>query len=155
MLTYKIRQKRISSWYDILLTQADSATDFISEDTRNYDSHGIVYADFTAGGTAEIKPLSVEILRHNKRIRPCGCSWSMVKSRKPRVKNNFLWKEKATWENLQYAQKRIVNMYRRLYGNLRLWTVQELVSSLRTKAYGWSRNFLNMGIFVHILSSSD
>ena len=89
-------RERISSGYHILLTQADSVTDVISEDTRNYNSHGIVCADFTAGGTAEIKPLSVEILRHNKRIRPCGCSWSMVKSRKPRVKNNFLWKEKAT-----------------------------------------------------------
>jgi len=42
-----------------------------SEDTRIYESHGIVRADFTAGGTAE-KPLPAEILRHS------GCSWSMV-----------------------------------------------------------------------------
>ncbi len=48
--------------------------------------HGIVCADFTAGGTAEQKPLPAEILRHNNRIVPCGGSWSMVKTRKPRAK---------------------------------------------------------------------
>ncbi|MBR1591838.1 MAG: hypothetical protein IJ666_02365 [Ruminococcus sp.] len=54
-------------------------TEFMSEDTRIYDSHGIIVrADFTAGGTAEIKPLPAEILRHNKGTVPCGCSWSMV-----------------------------------------------------------------------------
>ncbi|MBQ8824457.1 MAG: hypothetical protein IJZ64_04415 [Ruminococcus sp.] len=47
------------------------------EDTKIYNSHGIVCADLTAGGTAEM-PLPAEILRHNKRIVPCGCSWSMV-----------------------------------------------------------------------------
>ena len=129
-MTNIFRKKRISSGYDILLTQADSVTDVMSEDTRIYDSHGIVCADFTAGGTAEIKPPPVEILRHNKRIRPCGCSWSMVKSRKPRVKNNFLWKEKATLKTYRQHNQANVSMYRRLYGNLRLWTVHELVSRL-------------------------
>ena len=60
------------------MTQADNVTEFMSEDTRIYDSHGIVRADFTAGGTAEIKPLPAEILRHNEGTVPCGCSWSMV-----------------------------------------------------------------------------
>ena len=79
MQTDIFRQKRISSGYDILLTQADSVTDVISEDTRIYDSHGIVCADFTAGGTAEIKPIPVEILRYKQSGRTDkGCSWSMV-----------------------------------------------------------------------------
>nr|DAF37788.1 MAG TPA: hypothetical protein [Caudoviricetes sp.]DAL64192.1 MAG TPA_asm: hypothetical protein [Caudoviricetes sp.]DAW69390.1 MAG TPA: hypothetical protein [Caudoviricetes sp.] len=36
-------------------------------------------------------------------------------------------------------------MYRRLYGNLRLWTIQELVSSLRTKAYRVKQEFSQYG----------
>ena len=41
-----------------------------------------------------------------------------------------------------------------LVGNLRLWTVQELVSSLRTKAYRLKQEFSQYGyFFVRILSS--
>nr|DAN17725.1 MAG TPA: hypothetical protein [Caudoviricetes sp.]DAO64320.1 MAG TPA: hypothetical protein [Caudoviricetes sp.]DAU42757.1 MAG TPA: hypothetical protein [Caudoviricetes sp.] len=36
-------------------------------------------------------------------------------------------------------------MYRRLYGNLRLWTIQELVSSLMTKAYRLKQEFSRYG----------
>ena len=54
--------------------------------------HGIVCADFKAGGVAEMKPLSVGIVWYNKDVEICGSSWSMVKSQKPRAKK--LGKEK-------------------------------------------------------------
>jgi len=44
-------------------------------------------AYFIAGQTAEMKPLSVEIVWYDKDVEVCGCSWSMVRSQKPGTKN--------------------------------------------------------------------
>lgn len=48
-----------------------------------------------------------------------------------------------------------MSMYRWLVGNLRLWTIQELVSSIsnNTKAYRAKQEFSRCGYIVHILSS--
>ena len=82
-------------------------------------------------------PLSAEILRHNNRIVPCGCSWSMVKSQKPRAIHYF--KKKG----VGYSRKKLIelqkqapiSMYRGLHGNLRLWSVKKLVSNMLFTAY--------------------
>ena len=50
---------------------------------------GIACAGFIAGGVAEVKPLSVEIVWYNKDVEICGSSWSMVKSQKPRARNKI------------------------------------------------------------------
>lgn len=44
-------------------------------------------------------------------------------------------------------------MYRRLYGNLRLWTIQELVSSFKTKAYRMKQEISQYEYLLYLSSS--
>ena len=71
----------------------------------------------------------------------------MVKSRKPRVKLKKLRKEKATHKFIKYIEKIFMNVYGGLHRNLRLWTIQELVSSIsnNTKAYRLKQEFSRYG----------
>lgn len=50
---------------------------------------GIACAGFIAGKVAEVKPLPVGIVWYNNDVEICGCSWSMVKTQKPRAKKKI------------------------------------------------------------------